>query len=301
MTTTKTLKSVRLYRYDILENGLSDIEDWAPFIQSMTTYHEDGLVSREITYNAWGVQEQLVVYNYDEQRNLAEELFYDEGEEPMESRVYTRNELGLIISEHHRFMDESEDVVEYHYDEKNRLTGKVYYDSDGETERKEVLEYDGDLLLSEAVTDQDGNLISQATYSYDEHGKIEKSEQVRIEDGRSERMVSYFDENGNRKKNLRYNYQEQLIEISRFRTNGQGRLEEIEEENQHGKSFIKFTYDDQGNAVTQEEFNEKGDVISTIERKFDDEGRALETAVYIDGRNFRANQHYLLKYEYEFY
>jgi hypothetical protein len=300
---SKTLKSVSVYRYDILENGLADeIENWDAFIQSKTEYAEEGHLIREITYGSWGDEEQLIEYVYDEQTQLIEEKYYQGDEELTESKVYERDPSGRILKEYHRFFDGSEDVLEYQYDENSILKEKVMTDSDGDAERKEVFEYSGDKLVKEMVMDGQGSIISEASYSYNEEGKLEQTDQYSIEDGRSERIVTVFDAAGNRKKELKYNTQEQLVEINRFIYSEDGKLLEIEEENQRGKSYLAFTYDEKGEHVTgQEELNDKGEVISSIEREFDEEGRLLTATVFIDGMNYRPNQNYLIRYTYEFY
>lgn len=299
----KTLKSVCVYRYDILENGLADgVEDWDSFIQSKTEYTAEGQIIKEISYGHYGDVEQIIDYLYNQEMQLLEEKYYQGDEELTETKSYERDENGQLVREYHRFLDGSEDVLEYQYDDKSLMLEKTLTDSDGDTERKELFEYAGDKLIKETIVDGHGNLVSEATYSYTEEGILEKTDHYAIEDGRSERLVSVFDNAGNRKKVLKYNTQEKLVEINRFIYSDAGQLIEIEEENQRGKSFITFTYDEEGkNIVSQEEVNDKGDVLSTIEREFDEEGRLLTATVFVDGMNYRPNQNYLVRYTYEFY
>jgi YD repeat-containing protein len=298
---SKTIKSVSLYRYDILENGLADeIEDWDDFLQTKTHYSEDGRVTKESTFSSWNDSSQVIEYIYDANNLLIEERYSQDDEEVNESVTYLRNQDLKLMKEIHTFLDGSEDITEYEYNDQHQLISKRLTNSDGETEQKLIFDYNGDLLVSETTEDGSGNLVVKTSYSYHENGTVSQSEQIIHEDGKSERLVNQFDENGQRLKSLKYNTQEQLIEINRFNYND-GRLTEIEDENQRGHYFIKFTYDDRGNILSQEEMNDRGEVTSTIERTFDGENRLLQATIYVNGMNYRPNQHYIIRYVYEFY
>lgn len=297
----KSIKSVSLYRYDILENGLADeIENWGDFIQTKTEYAADNRITKEITFGHWGEPDEVIEYEYDENDLLKEERYFHGGEEVSESVIYIRDANRNIISELHRFLDGSEDVTDYQYDEQSRLISKIQTDSEGSVERQEFYQYSGELLVSESIEEINSNLVTKNSYSYNNEGILEQSEQFISDDGKSERTVNQFDESGKRIKALKYNTQDKLIEITRYNYQD-NLLQEIEDENQKGKSYIKFYYDEQGNITTQEEMNENGEVISTIERTFDEDGRLLEATIYIDGLNYRPNQHYMIRYAYEFF
>lgn len=238
---TKTIKSVSLYRYDILENGLADkIEDWSDFLQTKTDYTEDGRVIRESTFSNWNDSNQGIEYVYDSNNQLIEERYSQDGEEVNESVTYLRNQNQKLVKEIHKFLDGSEDITEYEYNEKQQLISKMLINSDGEIEQRIAFQYEGDQLVSEITEDGSGNLVVKSSYSYHENGIISESEQIIYEDNKPERLVNQFDTSGQRLKSLKYNTQEQLIEINRFNYN-EGRLSEIEDENQRGHSYIKFT------------------------------------------------------------
>ncbi|MCX6271999.1 MAG: hypothetical protein NTU44_12410 [Bacteroidetes bacterium] len=297
----KKLRTVSQYRYDFLENGSAqDPEDWSPYLLNITENDPDGNLIRETAFNQYQEPDQIIDYIYDENHNIIEEKVIQD-DEITEHTVYERNADGLIMRELHSFLDGSVDTMEYYYDDQIRLVKKILTDSDGELERLEIFEYNGNDLVKETATGTSGNLIAETTYSLDEEGRIEKTEQIRVEQGDSERVVNFFNEQGHRYKTLRYNYKDQLIEINRYTFDEEGNLTEIEEEAQRGTSYIKFYQGGDGRSSTQEEVDSRGQVISTIERQFDEEGRLLEARVYVDGLNYRPNQHYLLKYAYDFH
>ena len=62
-----------------------------------------------------------------------------------------------------------------------------------------------------------------------------------------------------------------------------------------------FEYDEHGNAVVQEERNEHAEINSRIVREFDKEGNVTESEAIFDHHGMARNQHYVLKYEYEYF
>ncbi|MHC1708245.1 MAG: hypothetical protein AB9842_12105 [Bacteroidales bacterium] len=298
---SKPIRSVSQYRYDVLENGLADnIEDWSEFIQTKTEYNSNDMVLKEITYGSWGEPDQIIEYLYDENNILMEEKYFHGDDEASEIVIYHRDANQNILKESHQFLDGSEDVTEYKYNDRDQLISKMIINDDGETERKETYNYSGEQLISEIFEEFLSNNVIQNSYTYNSDGIVIESEQIIKEENRSERLVNQFDDTGKRIKTLKYNHQDKLIEINRF-SYKDDRLDEIEEETQRGKFFIKFSYDDKGNITNQEEINDKGEIISTIERDFTDDGQLLQATVYIDGMNYRPNQHYIIRYEYEFF
>ena len=298
---SKKVKSVSLYRYDILENGLADeTTDWNEYIQNKTDYNTNDQIIKEITVGKYGEPDQVTEFLYDEHNKLISEEYFLGEEEASETVEYIYDAHDKIVQEIHQFGDGSTDITDYQYNEKGQLVSKTLTSDDGEIEKKEKFDYSGDWVIKEISEESLGNIVTENTYTYNDHGIVTESEQVVIQDGRRERLVNYFDDAGQRVKSLRYNHQDKLIEINRFNYQD-NRLIEIEEETQRGNYFIRFSYDDQGNIISQEEVNDSGAVTSTIEREFDEEGRLIEAVMYVDGQNYRPNQHYIIKYVYEFF
>ena len=62
-----------------------------------------------------------------------------------------------------------------------------------------------------------------------------------------------------------------------------------------------MTYDEKGNTLKQEEFNDDDTLVSSLERTFDEEGNLIESLAYIQSPEDDTRQMYATKYEYEYY
>ncbi len=296
------IKTTRLYRYDVLSYGQPDEElEWEHFIMNDSTFDVEGHLVREVTYNTDGEVEQVMENLLDDQHRLLEVRYSLDGEETTERKVFEYDDAGRVLKEMHVFIDGSEDVTDYQYSDSGLLLKKVTVDSDGIKESEESFEYSGDRLTREALVDGHGNLIMQTTYSFTDEGTLEQVEQIRVDEGVRERQLTFLDEKGSRMKTLKYNGKDQLVERSVFVYNEEGHLTEIQEEHQRGNSVLHFKNDEKGNNIFQEELSGNGEVMSTIERTFNEDGLLTETKVFIEGYQYRPTQNYILRYTYDFH
>jgi hypothetical protein len=71
------------------------------------------------------------------------------------------------------------------------------------------------------------------------------------------------------------------------------------EETTSGIEITYTGYDSKGNVILQEEKNEDGELLSSIERTYDSSNRPLTTSVFSQKPGQQVPQHYRIRIEYE--
>jgi hypothetical protein len=107
-----------------------------------------------------------------------------------------------------------------------------------------------------------------------------------------------YDEKGQVSVRRRYNKDKHLMERNTYTYDSEGRISESMEETSSGIEITFVTYDDAGNVVLQEEKTEDGELLSSIERSYDDSNRLLTTSVYYGKPGPRTPHHYRVRMEY---
>ena len=169
-----------------------------------------------------------------------------------------------------------------------------------EVELVETFAYKGDLRVLHETRDENNELVYREETKYDDQGRVLESETWSAEMGVSSRVQNDYDDKG------------ELIGASSFTENGdlifkveyerEGDLiVGVREQSPEKTVQTKIEYDEKGNPVLQEERDNNGELHSRIERRFDEYGNVIESEAIIDTHGQGRNQHYLLKYEYEFH
>lgn len=111
-------------------------------------------------------------------------------------------------------------------------------------------------------------------------------------------MLYSYDKIGNASIIRRYNEDKHLTERNTYTYDSDGRVSESMEETSSGIEITYTAYDDTGNIVLQEEKTENGELLSRIERTYDNENRPLVTNVFFN-RPGQGPKHYRTRLEYE--
>lgn len=267
----------------------------------LNEYDEGGRLLKAATYDPEGNVIEMYEYTYDALGQLAEEvLYYDEGEEA-EHRWYQYNENGAPVAEKVIYQDGGEAHITYAWDEKGSLTEKVTTDQDGEIEQKEIIEWDGDKMMREVFIAEDNVVVSENIHTYDEEGRRVETIMIQPKDKMRTRLVFRYDEKGARTQMLKYNTQDKLIEKVAYTVDDKGNVTELAEEDAAGVKTTRSTFDDNGNTVLQEEYNDNEELNHRVERTMNEHGDMAESTVYIDNHGNSANQFYTIRYDYEYF
>jgi len=296
---SKKIKSLSIMRIDVAPEGeFEEFRDKPTVPYSQSRYDTFGNLLEDIKFSDYGEITGKSVYHYDSKGLLLGEETYDDADELEEKISFERDEKGKITREFVHYLDESKDVIEYHYDTDGRLIKKLLLGEDGDIEREEIFSYENGLLITEQVI-EDGETVKQGTYEYDEKGQVVGLEAMN-EDGETS-LVSEYDANGNRTKFLKYDDNGKLLEKNLYSYDDKNNLIETIEETPYKKITTQITRDEAGNAITQKEFNREGNLNHDVERDYDEFGNVTEVRSFVSGSAQRLDRKYILRYDYEFF
>lgn len=165
-----------------------------------------------------------------------------------------------------------EEMHQYSYDPEGHLVTDSYFPEEELEAETTRYEYDGEGLVSSSSKRYLDGSVDTTRYYYDTRGKLEK--RVTISDDGEPDEEEFFD-------------QEEEIPA--------------ETNSDPAGNELKVTRNDQGQIILEESITPDGAVISRVERMYDEEGKPLETVVFIDGQGQRISRHYILHYAYSYY
>ncbi|MEZ5083812.1 MAG: hypothetical protein R2750_10235 [Bacteroidales bacterium] len=292
------IKSTTLYKYDlVLKNANAQELDWKKHKFSYTEFDENQNIVCEIKYNEDGEVDEKNINKFDKKGNLIEELSYLTEDEIAEHKTYERDEKGNVVKIFKHYQDGEKDTINFIRDQAGKILEKITIDSYNEEEAREIIEYAGEKVISRKEYEYD-ELVVEESYKYNEKGVLIELTRWTHEDEDS-KYKNIYDDEGNIYKALKYNLKDKLISKAEYFYKD-GKLAEIAEESPYGKNITRFNYDEAGNVVLQTEENGAGKLNNKAIRKFNEHNDVSETEVFIDFHGKGINQHYVLKYEYEY-
>jgi hypothetical protein len=298
----RPVKSVILYKSDVVIEDLnSESLDVIGYKYNEMVYDRQGNILMEVKFNRIEEVEEKTENRYDENGFLIEEILYMDDEEIAEHKTFERDANGVIRKEFRHYQDETMDTIFYHYDEEGHLIKKQADDPVDSPEGMEIFSYDKGKLVNHQVLDADESLISEREYTYDDLGKLIETTEHYPDDFHRHTIVQKFDETGKRIKTLRYNGKDQLIEKMTYEWDEMDRVKRIIEETPYGVNTTHHSYDQFGNIILQEEYNEDDELLNRVERTYNEDNRLTESHVFIDGQGKGMSQNYFMRYEYEYF
>ena len=139
----------------------------------------------------------------------------------------------------------------------------------------------------------------EETFEYDEKGIMSSHSRWSIEE-EDARYLNEFDSKGNLIKTQKFNMKDQLISKAEYQFEDNN-LVSIVEENQYAKDTTTLSYNEHGDVVEQTELNAAGKVNNRAKRKYNENHDVIESEVWINQHGKGVDQHYILKYEYEYH
>lgn len=282
-------------------NNISDLDETEirekEYIHQYTEFDEAGHPIEAITYTPDGTVEHKYQYKYNSEGKLVDEILLESDDEVAEHRSMEYNDEGQLVKEYIHYLDGTADSLIHTYDQEGRLLSRRSIDSDGETGNYLVNVYEGKYLISETEYDLSGEIITQRKIIYDEEGNITE-EVFRTPEANYNILYSY-DEKGVASVRRRYNEDKHLMERNTFTYDFEGRLSESMDETSSGIEITYTGYDTAGNIILQEEKSEDGELLSSIERSYDELNRPLATSIFSHKTGQQVPQHYRIRIEYE--
>lgn len=299
----KKIKSLSVYQKNlILKSSADDSPGSREYLLSRSLYEPvHGKLSEEAQFNPDGEMEQVMRYDYDANGFLTSEELVDGEGNVLEKRSFEPDEQGRIAREFIHYADGSADRIEYSWDEKGRVEKKERFDDEEELETTEVFEFEGDLIVREAVLGSDGEILSETLYSYLEDGQLEEMVVSKPEEDTWFRKMYRYNEAGVREAVTTYDQGGQPVERVVFEHDEHGRPVQVVEENRREKNTLHMEYNERGDIVFQEEYDLNGELTNRIERTYAADGLLLESHVVVRNLQRNVSRNYSLRHEYSFF
>ena len=296
------IKSLSLHKYDYVLKDMSTEEfELKGGIYTKTTYDPEGRTLSEIKYNPDGSVEQHYGYAYNEQGVKIADRSWDENGELIDDMEYDVDADGRTQFAYKNYLDGSKDTVTYRYDDAGNLIEKEVRSEDDEVEFLEKFLYEGGHEIMHESWDEEGEYKFKEETRWNEKGNIMETKTWVAETQETERIVNEYDEDAELSSVASYDKNGGVIFKVAYKRDDQGRIVEVRDEMPEKIAVTIFEYDEHGNAVVQEERNEHAEINSRIVREFDKEGNVTESEAIFDHHGMARNQHYVLKYEYEYF
>jgi hypothetical protein len=298
----KKIRTITVNQFDYL---VRNVNDERPEIHEQLNHFQefdlDGHPLKDARYNRSGDLEEMYEYTYSESGLLLSETYYQEESEAAEKRTFEHNSSGKPERILKHYLDGSVDTTTLNYDAEGQLIVTIRKDDEGETEQVERFHWADGRLIMEEIFDGGENPVSRRSMKYDEKGNITELLAWNAEDDAEIRTVSEFDDAGELISVKRFDNDGDLLDAHIFQTDEDGNKVSFTENSYGPRVQSQIVYNAKGKPVKEEEVTEEGDVLTRVERKYDEDDRELETEVFIDGRGQAISRHYFLKYEYTFF
>lgn len=294
----KKIKSTTQYRTTFVYSSPDSDPQEATLKYSHSEYDAEGHLLSEIKFNEEEEVEEKIVNQYDDKGRLIKELSYLDEHEVAEHKEYEWNKADQIDKAYKIYQDGEKDTIHYKRDKDGKLIEKITIDSYNEEEAREIIEHTDDKVKSRKVFEYD-ELMQEESYLYDKEGNMVEHTKWTMDDEEA-RYKNLFDEKGNLLEAHRYDLQGKLLSKAEYIFEND-RLIKIVEEDSNNVNTTTLTYDEDGNAVGQEELNKTGKANNRAVRKFNKNRDVIQSEVWIYYHGRGVDQHYIMKYDYTYH
>ncbi len=263
-------------------------EDSKPYVSQVIHYDRIGNEIARYEYHGPDEFESKVETKFNEANQVIEVTTYLDEHQIAERKVYTRNAEGKIEKVNIEFTDGSISVQTIERDPVNHTENWVERDEDDELESREFMKYnaDGKLILRE-LYDFNDKLTEAFEYEYNPEGEI--SIRRHLDDRRKLILETEFkySESGSLLLRVSRNRRGDLSDFLKIEYNEK---DQVVRQSFSGKYSFAYEYDEQGNAVVEEEFSGE-----TMDNRITSEYDANNRIVLEEQLNFSK------KFDYEYY
>ncbi|MBR5920752.1 MAG: hypothetical protein IKZ56_06300 [Bacteroidales bacterium] len=286
------MKSLKITKKEYQRVGY-DAQDIEPveYTEGYAEYDDNGHILREERYEPDGTLNTLTVNTYNENGELVQTEQYDQDDILLQKTVNKYDENQRLASQSNYYGDASEEyVTKYYYDaEGNVVKQEVYVDGNLDYVEKTATFVNG---RPDTVTENDdyGNAMYVHHYQYDEKGQVTVyvRDEVQNKDRRTYEFT--YNDNGDRVKDLIYDYDMKLIAKVNRTFDEQNRQTEVVEEDLDSYRRITMEYDED-RVVKNTMFNKNGEITGWAEYEYADDGRQSMAREFIhdevEPQNFR--------------
>ncbi len=286
------MKSLKIIKKEYQRVGY-DAQDIEPleYTEGYAEYDDNGLLLREERYEPDGTLNTLTVNTYNEHGDLLQTEEYDQDHILLQKTVNQYDDNQRLMSQSNYYGDASDEyVTKFYYDEADNIVKQeVYVNGKLDFVEKTTTYKDGRL---ETMTENDdyGKPMYIHHYQYNEKGQVSVYSRDEVQNNDRRTYEFTYNDNGDRVKDLIYNYDMTLIAKVNRTFDEQYRQTEIVEEDLDTYRRITMEYD--GDKVVKNTmFNKNGDITGWAEYEYADDGRQSMAREFIhdevEPENFR--------------
>ncbi|MFO7722864.1 MAG: hypothetical protein R6V49_06535 [Bacteroidales bacterium] len=288
-------------RYDYtIKTALDEEVDEVSYPYLEREYDDRGNLIREISFDNAGEIQEYFEYRYDNlNRRIELKNFYNE-DEMAEQVQYTYGEGDNPISAIKIYADGSEEAISFIYDDEGRLRSRVVVNDEGEEDESEEWRYEGSHEVSYEKREY-GEPVFREMQEYDEQGKVTRVILWEGPDGKVMINKLSYDESGRRNRIEKTDEHGKVLAVIHINSFDGEEPAEIAETTSGGTTTTRYSYDQEGRPVLQQEFSQDGTMTNEIIRTYIEEGLLKTTEVTANRRGEGMNIHYRIEYEYRFF
>jgi hypothetical protein len=261
-------------------------------ILTETTFNDAGQIIHEIRFGADGMVESIVTNTYNEAGKLLTREHQDEQEQSTEKLEFFYNEAGNAEKHFKIYTDGSQDVIEYKYDSSNQLISKRVIDDEGEVEEITRYAYSGNKLILEEIKDGTGEIVSTNKYSFDDNGN-ETVHETSNPEGYL-KIVNTYNAQNKRITTVKIDEDGEIVEETSIEEDEESKTIKMIENSPSGTVFYNILLDNQGRQLMQEEYDENEDLLSRVEREYDESGNLIQSKAIVYRPEFGTYQYYAI-------
>lgn len=299
--TDQKIRKEEATRYDyVIKSALDEEVEALSYPYLYREFDENGNLVQEMSYDTNGDIQEYYTYKYDERHRRVEVINYYDEEEISETIIYNYGDGDHPLEAKRVFADGSEDTIFYTYDDAGNLVEKRIVNDEDEEEEGEIWRFENNLEVFYEKREYEEPVFREAK-EYDSSGRPILITVWEALDNRTIRQKIHYDSSGRQNRIERYNAEGKLatlIEVTEFLNDEPSVMKET---GTGGVKTTKFTYDDKGNILLQQEFNQHNQLTNEVKRTYTEEGNLLTTDVTNDRQGEGMNMHYRIEYSYEFF
>ena len=286
------MKSLKIIKKEYQRVGY-DAQDIEPveYTEVFAEYNENGQITKESRYEPDGTLNTLTINTYNEKGELDQAEQYDQDDILLQKTVNRYDENHRLAAQANYYGDASDEyVTKYFYDDNDLMVNQAVFLNGKLDFVEKTWEYQDGRPVKVTENDDYGNTLYVHLYEYDEKGQVSvyTRDEVQNKDRRTYEFT--YDENGNRVKDLIYNFDMKLIAKVLRTFDAEGHQLEIVEEDLDSYRRIKMEYD--GNLVVKNTmFDKNGEITGWAENEYDENGKERLAREFIhdevEPENFR--------------
>ncbi len=275
------MKTLRIEKKEYLRTGYDPHDiDIVEYTELTAEYNDNGLLTREERFNHDGSRNTLTLNVYNDNGKLLLTEQYDQDNILLQKTENSYDEDGNILSQTNYFGDASDKYTsKYIYnDHKNLERIEVYFNDELDYVEKTFTYNDG-YVDTEIENDDYGEVMYSTRYEYNEKGLLSKLTRDEIQNKDRRVYEFYYNDNGDRVKDLVYDYGMKLIAKTNRNFDEQHRLLGYIEEDLDNYREIKIEHKD--NLVVKNSILDiNSQIISWAEYEYDENGKEIHSMEY---------------------